>query len=145
MSAASTRPAAPGTGAGRWPTSPASCLALLMLVASPAVLFADSFLPLVDYRTTDATHTYYVVVKRQPGPAQGGPWGPVELTIARRKPGSPPVQPDRGRVADVRAAEAGDNTAFGNSIAVRRGDVVHGRLALSTPPETVLVSATGHG
>jgi hypothetical protein len=69
----------------------------------------------------------------------------VELTIAQRKAGTLPVQPARAKVVSGQGAVGGYKTVADKDVAVRRGDVLHGRLTLDNPGGTVLVSGTGLG
>jgi hypothetical protein len=81
-------------------------------------------------------------VRRPEGSKQRERYGPVTLTIAQRREGSPPV-----RGASATPVEDGDFyvPTQDPEIRVRDGDTVHGRVDLDRPPAHILVSSTGKG
>jgi hypothetical protein len=103
---------------------------------------ATSFNPYREARVTDSNGRYYVVVRRREGSKQSFPYGPVTLTIAERRAGSPPIIG-----ASAEPMKFGDYfVPTGDpEIQVRDGDTVHGRVDLDQPPWQIFVSSTGKG
>src|SRR5262249_54568046 len=102
---------------------------------------ATSFRPYPEQCIADANGRYYVVVKRKDKGKQYFPYGPVTLTIAQRRKGSPPVRSASARWPDGSSFHATVDPA----IRVRDGDTVHGRIELEGPPSVILVSSKGMG
>ena len=103
---------------------------------------ATSFRPYREERVTDSNGRYYVVVRRREGLKQEDGGGPVTLTIAQRREGSPPV---RGASAEPVKVGGFYVPTQDPEIRVRDGDTVHGRVDLDRPPGDILVSSTGNG
>jgi hypothetical protein len=103
---------------------------------------ATSFRPYREERVTDSNGRYYVVVRRREGIKQEDGGGPVTLTIAQRREGSPPV---RGASAEPVKVGGFYVPTQDPEIRVRDGDTVHGRVDLDRPPGRILVSSTGKG
>ena len=123
-------------------TQPGTAATMVVLCAawmsSPAS--ADTYLPFQDFRAIDPSGRYYLVVKKDGGPANPGSGTPVRFAIAERKAGSPPVAP----------AEDGEGDFFRTVVAnpevtVREGDTVLGRGRLKRCPDEILISSSGLG
>jgi hypothetical protein len=119
---------------------------LLLIGLTPGLLQAESFETYTNQRFVDTAGNYYVAVKREAGsPRYRSAWGPVELTIARRKPSSAPVPRVRARLVDLENQGTVLDTQAANDVDVRSGDTVLGRAKVTHPPLLVLVSSTGLG
>src|SRR6516165_6562044 len=103
---------------------------------------ADSYPPYQDQRTIDPKGKYYVVIERAGAAIHDLPWGPVKITVAEAREGSTPVRQAKCRVID---RDGRFETIRNEAIAVRSGDLVHGRIELTNAPQHVLVSANGLG
>ncbi len=118
----------------------AGCVASLILLAlAPTPVMADSCGPFANYLQVDPTGRFYVVIAKTEGwgrdPGRGGP---VEFTIAERKPGSPPVSAQEDH-------NDGYEVTSNPKVALRKGDIRHGHGSLARAPRQILVSSTGHG
>jgi hypothetical protein len=100
---------------------------------------ATSFSPYPEQCIAASNGRFYVVVKRKDKGKQTCSYGPVSLTIAERREGSPPV---RSISADRVDGDISTATVSAN-IRVREGDIVHGHIELEQPPKVILVSSTG--
>jgi HEAT repeat protein len=98
-----------------------------------------SFFPYPEQCIADPNGRYYVVVKRKDKGEQSFPYGPVTLTVAERRQGSPPVRSASARGANDDSFRA----TVDPKIRIRDGDIVHGRIDLDQPPGRILVSSTG--
>jgi hypothetical protein len=124
-------------------------LAVVVLGVYEAGARADSYSPYPESRIADAMGRYYVVINRKGGPRYEDAVGPVRLTIAERRTGSPPVVSATGFVKPRLDDLAGNGRRLFyemvNRPTVRAGDLVHGRIDFDEPPQVVLVSRTGLG
>jgi hypothetical protein len=118
---------------------------ILLMGAIPVGAFADSYLPMPNRLIPDPTGRIYVVQTRRGGDVQALPWGPVELTIAQRLAGTPPVIASRSKITEVMGKGYFIQSFPGQEIAVRKGDRILGRVRIDIPPGAVLVSSTGLG
>jgi HEAT repeat protein len=124
------------------------CLLLAAVAAAPAE--AGDYAPLPDYVIADAVGQYYVVWQRLGGPTHFGEWGPTAFTVAERAPNTPPVRSAQAYIENLGRYEpdrGGQHYRMleNPEVAVRPGDVVHGRGVFETPPRVVLVSSRGLG
>jgi hypothetical protein len=113
--------------------------ALLSSLCSLAL--ADSYSPFSDQRLVAPGGLFYVIIERQGG-KHPKPWGPVDLTIAERAPGTSSVEPAKAVVESRDGLFVMTKNA---NIAVRKDDIVHARITLRHPPALTLVSSTGLG
>jgi hypothetical protein len=117
------------------------CLAVAVLSLGELAQ-AATFGPYCEERYTDAGGRYYVVVSRREKHKEAHQFGPVTLTIAERRPGSPPV-----RYAQVWPTKVGDFyvPTQNPAVCVQAGDVVYARIDRDLPPRDILVSTSGKG
>jgi hypothetical protein len=117
-----------------------SIATLTLLYGAPAQ--ATSFAPYLEQRVVDARGHYYVVVRRQDETRPFYPYGPVTLTIAERRAGTPAV----AAVIDELPLDSSPTAPIRNAdIRVRDGDIVHGTINLDQPPGAILIPSTGKG
>src|SRR5207249_3574020 len=103
----------------------------------------DTYSPYPDQRIVDSSGKYYVVVKRKGGPKfESVIAGPCSLTIAQRRPSSPPVLPAAAYPRFEKGHYLVDKNA---NVTVRDGDSLLGRCELGAPPLDVLISSSGIG
>lgn len=120
-----------------------ACFLLLCVVSS---LLADSYGPYSDFRTTDPTGNYYVVIKKLPDwPEDTGYNGRVRYDFAKRAPGSPPVTFEETDFKLVGDFGDGFTEESNPKVRVRAGDRLLGQGILPLAPSEVIISSTGLG
>jgi hypothetical protein len=112
---------------------------MMLIVVLSETALATSFSPYPEQCIADPSGRYYVVVKRKNKGDEID--GPVTLTIAEQRNGSPPVKSGSARHPNGESFRA----TVDPNIRVRVGDIVHGRIDLDRPPAKILVSSTGKG
>src|SRR4051812_45434353 len=110
---------------------PSTRLLALILVASSSPAQADSYAPFRDFRQADPTGRYYVVVRKNGGPAAPGRGTPITFEIAERRAGSPPL----ARASDQ--LEDDKDVVFTPEVKVRDGDILLGKGCLERCPRRV--------
>ncbi|MDB5350117.1 MAG: hypothetical protein JWN86_1364 [Planctomycetota bacterium] len=111
----------------------------LILVTFPSPAYADSYAAFSNFRQADPTGHFYIVVKKNGGPADPGRGTPVTFEIAERQPGSPPLAPAADERKGLRAVVANPE------VKVREGDILLGKGSLDRCPSRILISSTGLG
>lgn len=112
-----------------------------ILIACARLATADSYAPYRDHIQVEPAGRFYVVVNVLPGgPRDPGRGVPVEVSIAERRSGSPPVVAARATPDDEASPEENDS-----QIKVREGDILHGRVRLERVPAEIIISSTGLG
>jgi hypothetical protein len=108
------------------------------LTAGAAI--GDTYRPFTDFRATDATGRYYLVLKKGDGaPEDPGRGTPVTFEFAKSRPGSPPLAEFSEQWL------GGPQVGASSEVRVRQGDTVLGRGKLDRCPGQILISSTGLG
>jgi hypothetical protein len=117
-----------------------SFVATILLVTSTSPSVAGSYIAFRDFRVSDATGRYYLVVKKLPGnPSDPGRGTSVEFAYVECNPAASPVK-------FVEDEAAGYGMVKKNpEVRVRDGDKVLGSGKLERSPRLILISSTGLG
>ena len=115
-------------------------LILMCVSAMQTSANADSFGPLPNFRKTDPTGTYYVVVKKDLTVEKKELFTSVAFELAKREAGSPPLTDAQDSLRRDSLAVTANPDVRGREGDIRLG---HGKLSILHP--VVLVSSTGLG
>jgi hypothetical protein len=111
---------------------------LVIAATLPSSVEADSPRPVRNFRQVDRTGRFYIVVKKNGGPADPGAGTPVTFEIAERKAASPPL-------VAAEDPESAEPIVPNPDVKVREGDLILGRGSLKRCPKYIVISSTGLG